>query len=610
MMFDYIICGKLDNRIDLGPFSPRAVAKVRLPEPRKARGRQPATLPISVDERVIRFDGATWEPEGFLSMIASKGVGRLLVLTTREYLHIVERAAAYGLRVDVFETSFPIFADIRYSSCLRTNLDVLTKNLRKLHQLGIHSSSLSKDLSQRYLRTAARKLRFKNGYDREFFFAYKDGYQEVFKLKEERPDRVIIALDFNSMYLDSMKGQFCDPASIEYRDFRDSPHIPHDLSNGIYRVRLQGAKQSFLLDHHPFRYKRLGRSYYFRMHCGDTIETLLHKDEISYFASYFERIEIIEGLCSSDTIEHPLLMKGVELYAQRLYHRKRGDRVRERLSKVSLQHMHSATNQKRFAKRCFGSMEEVRDFLSVRFAMNLDSIGLEGVADFVTRHKYFELTRIHQGYQLSYLDVDARNNIFSLSAQVVANARLKMIRTLECFLSHPSVELCYANVDSIHLSIHRDEVGAFFDQNHEMISDQLGALKIEAIADQGYWFDVGRYWLKKDGEVVLFKNKGFNHNAVSAPFVCRRKVSDFSETPAFSHLRTYVTKLENTFTYHKMLQHTTGQEFRFVRFKYADISELDIANLTEAREQLNSMKTKVALFRSISNHTPSVDDEG
>lgn len=406
-----------------------------------------------------------------------------------------------------------------------------------------------------------------------------------------------------------MKGQFCNPASIEYEDFRGAPPGLGDLRNGIYRVRLVAAKQSFLLDHHPFRYKRLGRSYYFGMECGDTVETLLYRDEISYFASYFERIEIIEGIFSADTIEHPLLKKGIELYAQRLYHRRRGDRISEDLSKVSLQHMHSATNQKRFAKKNFNSMEQVRDFLTTRFAMNLDTIGLDEVADFLTRHKYFKLTRTPHAYQLSYLDAGASSNVFSLSAQVVANARLKMLRTLDRFLSNRSVEVCYANIDSIHLSIHRDEVDSFFYQNRDMISDQLGALKVEAIADKGYWFDVGRYWLKKNNEVVLFKNKGFNHQAAPDPYVCRRKVSNFIETPTFTHLHTYVTKLENSFTYHKLLEHPTSQESRFIRFRYGDISEIPTANLTQAREQLNSMKAKVALFRRISNTAQGMYDE-
>ena len=604
----YIVCGKLDNRAELGPFSGNASAKVRL----FVKGRVPDRqgLPLSAGEDHVWFEGKFWEVRAFLSMAAARGEKRLLVLTGREHLHIVEEAAAYGLQVQVFETAFPIFPTIRYSSCLRTNFDILTKCLRKLDQLSIHSGSLSRDLSERHLRISARKVGQKNGYDRHFFFAYKDAYQEVFKLKEERPERVIIALDFNSMYLDSMQGRFCNPASVEYADFRGQHPDPDSLAYGIYRVRLRSARPGFILDHHPFRYRRLGRSHYFQMQCRDTIETLLHKDEISYFIRHFEEVEVVEGLLSNDTIEHPLLKQGMALYAQRLYHRRRGDRIKENLSKISLQHMHSATNQKQFAKKYFKSLDKVKDFLTARFAMNLDSVGMDEIVDFLSRHKYFELALTPRGYQLFYLDTGASSNIFSLSAQVVANARIKMLQTLECLLDCPSVELCYSNVDSIHLSIPQKEVDAFLERHRSLISENVGALKIEAIADQGYWFDVGRYWLKKDGKVVLYKNRGFAHQAASDPFVCRRKLNRLIKTPAFTHLHTYITKIEHTFTYHKRLVHPTAQESRFVRFCYEDICGPDTANLTEAREQLHSKKEKVGLFQHISDYVREAGDEG
>lgn len=597
---NYIVCGKLDNRSDFGKLSKKAAAKIRMRGERRRNARQMLTLPISVGESNIWFDGRSWDSKAFLIMAASKGIQRLCVLTSREHLQIVEPASTYGIRIDVFEANFPIFPEIKYSTSLRVNHEVLTKHLRKIEQLGIHSTSLSKHLSHHHLLAVLKKIRFKNGYDRNLLFAYKDGYQEVFKLKEERSDRVIIALDFNSMYLDCMKGDFCNPASMEYKSFLGQSVNLRNLPIGFYRVQLRNAKQSFILKHHPFRYKRLGRSYLFELNCGDTVETLLHKDEIDYYKAFFEDIDIIEGLFSKDAIEHPLLRAGIGLYSQRIYHRRRGDKVKENLCKASIQHMHSATNQNRFSKKIFDSMDKVRHFLSTEFAMNLDTVSLDKIADFLIRHKYFGLTVTPQGYQLSYLNADASDTIFSLSAQVVAIARLKMFKTIERLVSYKNVELCYANIDSIHVSIQRDELDSFLQHNHDLISDQLGALKVEAIADKGYWFDVGRYWLMKNDKVVLFKNKGFNHKAATEPFVCRRKISKFIETPTFSHLQTHIMKMENSFTYHKRLEHLTCKESRLTRFKYEEIKDLNIANLTEAKEQMSSMRYKINLFQHIS----------
>lgn len=598
---NYIVCGKLDNRSGFGSVSARTAKKERLRLARLVSVRNFIIQPVSIGEYGVWFEGRHWSFTDFLVMAAARGIDNLYVLTSREYFMIVELASVYGVKVHIFEKNFPIFTNIKFSTSPRVNYDVLTKHLKKLVQLGIHSSSLSKHLSNRHLLTVIKKISFKNNYDRNFLFAYKDGYQEVFKLKEERPERVVIALDFNSMYLDCMKGNFCNPALIKYRCFQGQSVDLLNLDNGFYHVRLVEAKQGFLLEHHPFKYKRLGRSYLFGMRVGDTIETLLHRDEIVYYRRFFESIDVVDGLFSEDTIEHPLLSIGLNLYSQRMYHRLRGDRVKESLCKASIQHMHSATNQKRFSKKTFHSMDEVRDFLTTEFSMNLEKVSLDEITNFLLNHKYFEITLIPEGYQLSFLDAGTSDAVFSLSAQVVVAAQLKMIKTLERFMTFRTVELCYANVDSIHLSLHRDELDGFLQQNDDLISDQVGALKIEAIADRGYWFDVGRYWLKKNDEVVLFKNRGFNHKATTEPFVCRRKISNFIETSTFSHMSSHVLKIENSFNYQKRLEHMKAQESHFVRFGYEEIKELSIANLTEAYEQMNSMKDKVELFQRISN---------
>lgn len=598
---DAIVCGKLDRSTQLSTPRCRDDDAVRLTGTSATTSDRSAGLPVAADEHAVWFDGRAWSIDNFLAMAAGRKARRLLVLTAREYIYLVARAADHGLRVSALETAFPIFPNIKYSTCLRTNLAVLHKHVRKLVQLGISPiHTLSRQLSDQHLRAVTRKLRVKNAHDRHFFSAYPDAYQEVFKLREERPDRVIIALDFNAMYLDSMQGTFCEPGAVRYHDFRGQRADPACMPNGVYRVRMIGALPGFLLTHHPFRYKRLGRAHYFRMQRGDTIEAVLHRDELAYFASGFERVEVFEGLVSNTTIAHPLLKHGRQLYAQRQYHRRRGDCVRENLCKASLQHMHSATNQKRFAKKFFNNLEQVRVFVAARFAIDMEGVSDDELIELLVGHQYFGIAPTSSGYELTYLNTGATDNIFSLSAQVVANARLKLLKTLERFLSHPQVELCYANVDSVHLSVHCDEVEHFFDRHQDILSDQAGMLKVEAIADCGYWFDVGRYWLKKDGAIVLFKNKGLNHKAATGPFVYRRKVSNFIETPMFSHLHTYVMRFEQALTYHKRLVQVEEGQARYDRFQFAEISEPHVFNLTEATERLASMPTKIALYRRIS----------
>jgi hypothetical protein len=150
----------------------------------------------------------------------------------------------------------------------------------------------------------------------------------------------------------------------------------------------------------------------------------------------------------------------------------------------------------------------------------------------------------------------------------------------------------------------RDELANFLARHGAMISDRLGALKVEAIADTGYWFDVGRYWLRKDDAVVLFKNKGFNHAAAPDAFVSRRRVNKLIETPAFTHVATHVARIEKTFSYRKRLTGQDGLVAYFARFDYAEISDAAAAQMTESRERLRSMHAKTALFQRIAGSEP------
>lgn len=206
-------------------------------------------------------------------------------------------------------------------------------------------------------------------------------------------------------------------------------------------------------------------------------------------------------------------------------------------------------------------------------------------------------------YRLSYLNLSSNQTIFSLSAQVVANARLKLLQTVERFLRHPTVELCYANTDSIHISIAKNQFEAFLDIHNDLFSEDLGELKIEAIGDKGYWFDVGRYWLMRESKVVLFKNKGFNQKTSRNPFVRRRTVTRLVDAPAFLQTHTYVAKLENSFGYTQRVEHISSEELRYIRFDYEEVCEVHLANFTEAREQLASMNLKKAIFNGISKET-------
>ena len=125
-------------------------------------------------------------------------------------------------------------------------------------------------------------------------------------------------------------------------------------------------------------------------------------------------------------------------------------------------------------------------------------------------------------------------------------------------------------------------------------------MKVEAIAERGYWFDVGRYWLLKDGRVVQFRNKGFNHGRSLDAFVTRRRSYAQHEAEAFSHLRSFVMHLENSFSYTKKLGPPGSGTTDFVRCSIEEIKTAAAMNATEAAEMLRSRRRKVELFARVS----------
>lgn len=95
-----------------------------------------------------------------------------------------------------------------------------------------------------------------------------------------------------------------------------------------------------------------------------------------------------------------------------------------------------------------------------------------------------------------------------LGQRIVARSRIVLLKMMERILgSAPDVQICYANIDSIHFSlpsVHKANVIAWLERE---ASELMGSFKIEAISRHGLWLEPGRYWLHSDDEIVKFRNR-------------------------------------------------------------------------------------------------------
>lgn len=366
-----IVCGRFDDHIDLTDAAhPELRKRIRIGSTHPSSLLPNDFVPISTNGEYVLSGGEKRRAREFFSSAGGDILSRLIVLTVKEYDQLLKYAADFECEIAIFEVRYPIFDHVRYTSDLHANLRQLTSLLRSVKKLGIRGKSLGQSVSCQHLYKVERKLRFKNRLDRFFAFASQGGYQEVFKLKEERKDRVILALDFNSMFSDCMRGDFAEPKSVSYVDLRGQHVDPDNLDNGLYRVIFKGAKAGWFREFHPFKYRLLNQSFYFRIEGTDEIEILAFKNEIGYYRRYFESVEVIEGISSPRTIQHPLLKDAHKLYDKRLQNIIAGAEVAANLCKFRLLSMHSATNSRRFKHLSFETEHGLLDYLSKEFMVS------------------------------------------------------------------------------------------------------------------------------------------------------------------------------------------------------------------------------------------------
>lgn len=107
-----------------------------------------------------------------------------------------------------------------------------------------------------------------------------------------------------------------------------------------------------------------------------------------------------------------------------------------------------------------------------------------------------------------------------------------MLQMMEKILgSAPDIEICYANIDSIHFSLPSDHFQHIMEALQPQISDKMGDCKVDAIAKYGLWLEPGRYWLYTN-EIKKFRNRsiGIRGNAFAdhAIHVTNRKIGDLN----------------------------------------------------------------------------------
>lgn len=489
----YLVFGPSDPKINLiqaKSFNLKDVVRIR--SLKKSLNKSLNLMPISTDG-VFVFDGKEKLGVADFLMRNLRSEGVLVVLTAKEYQLIFEQISHLDIRVKVLELEFPIFVDVKFNKSVHVQYKSLIKYIKRIDRIGLRAEKLSSQVSIKYQHKIERKVRFKKIIDGFFYFMDPSGFQDVFILKEARKCRKIIALDFNSMFLDCMRGRFPNPKNLLYEE-RNEVYEGGALDPGLYHVVFESPRGEFFKKFNPFKYKVSGNAFRLFLEDDAKVEILVSHDELCQYMKYFDRVFIVDSITSPDAISHPLLKSAESTYKKRLNYKRQGVSDLERLAKYEIQLMHSSTAINQKIKSKFDRASDLFLWLEHHYWINRPesyNSAMRALKNIFSR-RAFDIKFSNEKLNLASPDIFSLSNVFSLSRNVVANSRVKMIKTLERLASFPGAYICYANVDSIHVSVPSNELEVFLRFIDDIVGESPGKLKIEAVADKGYWLDVGR----------------------------------------------------------------------------------------------------------------------
>jgi hypothetical protein len=580
-----------DKRIRLGSINPNKLNHVDY-------------TPISTNGNTVLYNQSYFKTHEFFQKVKAENIQNLIVLTTKEKSKILEELVIYNLRIYVLEELYPIFSDLKYISNLEHNLKELNKRINDIKNLSIKGGSLNKSLSTKYRYAIERAIRYKSDIDSTLYFACLPPYQEVFKLNEKESDRVIFSVDYNAMFAKCIQGSFPDPRKLKTKYFKSKYELNELSPDGVYRVLLIGAKDSFFLKYHSLKFAKSNQSFNFNLEVGDNIEVFLPRDEIIYYKPFFEGYRVYSGIVSSREILHPLSKK-----VQALYNDRKSSQIgclKNSLAKQSIVIASSVTNAKRYLKVnaqqpidvvnffeqhfkcCFDDSFDV--FQKLELAKNSNRLVTEDTKSNKVRSKV--------------INYKNRDSVYSLHSKMLSNSRIMMMKLIEKLLKINTLEICYANVDSIHFSVNRDMVNNVKSFLDEECSDELGKLKVETQATFGYWFDLGRYWLgKEQREVTKYSNIIFNNSFDNKIYNRKRVLKKVDSIQDYKYISYLPITIEKTFSFKKkLIVSNDSNQLLFQRFDYSDIKTAPIASNSVNKEKMTSYRHKVSLLNEMASN--------
>lgn len=430
--------------------------------------------------------------------------GRLPVTLTRRESDLIALAHPGTAAPEALEDFHPWLPECRFLNDSAASLRVAEAMIRRF---GRHFVSASSYCDEKW-NTICNALRRRSTLDARFYAAWHLPIQEVHVLEESRPDRSVVAIDFNGMYPACMQYAFPKPSDLRLVqldiDFNDCGV----LAVGLYRCVLEGPATDFIIRHNPFRSFHSGR--HLRTRLDEPIEIELNEFEIAFFKRHFRRIHLVEAVVADKVVEHPLAREVRRSFARRSNYRHQGNKALADREKYLATLMTSCANRPARAQSTFATRDQALESLQVSYGIDVPAVEPEAATDiWLDGRKSIVLGSQDRFVIVRGPTLHDGSACYLLGQRIVARGRIMLLEMMERVLaSAPDLQICYANIDSIHFSLptrHLKRVTAWLESE---ASNAMGSFKIEAVTRHGLWLEPGRYWLYSEAGIDKFRNRG------------------------------------------------------------------------------------------------------
>ncbi len=552
---------------------------------------------LGVDEKNV-FDGLNYIPFETIIDHLNNNI-KYIVLTDHERNTIYWKLGITNKTILSLESLFPFLKTIKYISNSKKNYLTLLKY--KKIWFDKFKDNYTKTITSKYFLKTARKIINNSSLDKYFNYANNTPINQSLVFLERRPNRSIIALDFNSMYASCMLDLYLEPSSLEHIVFTDYVNI--DLSTlefGIYQVKINGPYTEFLKRFNYFS-KNTSLGYFdYILKDTDSVITILSSMEINFWSNHCGSIKIKSGFYSKHLIKHPLAKDANRLFSTRQHYKNQGNIDFEYQCKFELALLHSVINKNKsilISNKNYDSLINCVKEKMQKFKV-LDELNIN-FRHFIQNNNKITITKEDELFKAHVPIYDGRKQISSMFSFTISHVRLKLIKLLQYIYSLKYPTICYYNVDSVHVSLNKNDLNKFINSIDNILGTDLGQLKIECIADTGVWFQPGRYFLLKDNKIIKSANSGISMPFDKTPLRSSRPVIKIRKFKNYKYQ--YLSKVyaSHSLSYKSKLNNISNDYLVYNRFNYDEVSSDNIVINTVWNEISNSSQIKDQVYNKL-----------